>query len=350
MTTTTISCAQQKILNQAPRFRLYYDSGDRPGLIPDTAKARAWAVEKCGANHMNSLTFHRAVIDGKAYCVGDCHILVADKDEAQEFKTNNYAVTAKDVAFRAKKLLSSVFDAENPNCRCTYISSLVIGISISSGAFAMQEGAFFLSELYEEAATRLSVHAAGFGLQVSYRPIAKVENTLVEAGVFATPFLLDEASRLHPPLEQLAASPRVVPNVNCEWQIEPTVLAEMKRKAVDRWGRRPRKAWTTQPSEPDRLIESDPAHLFNSMHVTAAQRCARKLVNWIRRNSLTEFGQRDAVRAARKRLRGPSGDGEGVADALKILVGARYIYECPEPVMEYFCKRPSPWFLVNPLL
>lgn len=355
MTTTMTSRAQQKILDQAPRFLFYHAAGSRRGLIPDTAKARAWAVEERGANRLNCLTFHYFGPDRMAsdHRVGDFYCVVSDRHTAyleRGLNTRPDKVDTADVALRAQELFSYIFNVANLNCRCTYIAPFTIGVSIPSSAFGMEEGAIFLEDLYYEAVATLSVFGASLGLEVSYCQTVDVENTRLPSGTFAIPFLLDEIPRLSTPLEHLAAAPRAAPNVDCEWQIDPTVLADMKREAVDRWRRRRKKAWTMQRPEPDHLVNPERAHFCNSMHATAAQKCARKLVEWMARKDLTEFGQRDAERAVRQRLHGPSGDGGGVADALRILIGAHYIWKCPLPSMEYLCKRPSPWFLVNPLL
>jgi hypothetical protein len=362
--TTVMSRAQQKIIGEAPRFLFFHCPGRNRGLIPDTTKARKWAIEKRGATELNGTTFHYFGLDrrGSDYRVGDFYCVISHK-ETEYFELRPgirpYKIDT-DVALRAQKFLSEIFNVVNLNCRCLYLGPLTIGVSIPSSAFEMEGGAIFLEDLYRETVARMSQFGTEFGLEVSYCLTVPVENTRLTSGLFAIPFLFDEVSRLGMPLEELASSPRVVPNVNFGGKINPAILADMKRnaaaladmkrEAADEWRRRRKKAlWQEQP-EREYLVNFERADLCSSINAKAAQKCALKLEKWIARNKLTEFGLRDAVRAARQRLRGPFGDGGGVADALQILISAHYVRECPFPSMEYLCKRPSPWFLVNPLL
>lgn len=335
----------------------YHAPGRQNGLIPDTEKARKWAVDKRGATRLNSLTFHYFDSDGvgSEYRVGDFYCVIRHRGDAylgRGLVEQAFTVDTADVALRGQTLISDIFRVEKPNCKCIYLSPLTFGVSIPSSAFGMEEGAFFLGQLYNETAARLSAFGSGYGLEVSYWPTVDVENIRQPSGLFSVPFLFNEITKLHAPLEQLAASPRVAPDVDLDWKIEPVILTDMTREAVHQWRRfcRRKKAWWLQRPEPAYVANLERASFCVPLHAMAAQKCAFKLVKWIVSNNLVEFGQRDAVRAVRQPLHGRTGDGGGVADALRILIGAHYIQACPLPSIEYLCKRPSPWFRVNPLL
>lgn len=352
MNITEISHAQLEIFRRGRRQVIYY-VGERPkGLIPNTQNALKWAVEKHGATHLSNYTYR----SGSKHRIGNFYCVISGKekcaiDKGMKLECSKFGTA--DVAFRAQSLLSLVFHVEKVNCVCIYLGPLTFGVFIPASAFGEEDGAIYLDDLYHEAFIRLSANAGLFELEVTYPRIIPIENTRLPSCIFAVPFLIDEVSRLSKPLEDLAVTPRSALHFNTEWRINPDKLADMKREAVSRTQsrhRRFRNAWWPRHPEREHLANSESVLSCSSVHARAAQKCAQKLLDWIAREKLTEFSQRDAQREVRQRRDGPGGVGGGVADALHILSKAHYIRKYPTPSMKYLCKPASPWFLVNPLL
>ena len=348
---------QQKIINRAPRLLLYHTETGQKGLILDTRKARQHAVTKLGATHFNILTFNFFGPDGMGsdYCTGDFCCRIAHKDaEPYNLRPGLLPrwINTADVALRARMLLSETFRVDHLDCRCLYLAPCVIAVSISSSAFRKENGGLYLDDLYAETASTLSDRATELGLEVSYLPVAPIENIRITSDSFAIPFTLDEASKLGASLERLATVTRSTMGLIPEWKINPIVLMELSKQAEPRsqWRLKRVKAWWKHA--PNVGFRSMPVQSpsNNTAQLKAAQKCARRLFDWISQNKLSEFGQRDAQRATQQSLSGLLGDGGGVADALDILVEAHIVLRCPCPALNYWCKKPSPRFLVNPLL
>lgn len=348
--------AQQEIIRRAPRMLLYYSVGGPEGIIPDTEKARRWAIEKHGANHFSSYSYHYFGPDGSGsdYQVGDFCFLVSSTKRCSSEKGEDIGpdkfITA-DTALRTQQLLRFTFKIDRLNCNCIYLGQSTFGIFIPLSAFGIEHGADFLEDLHEEVLVRLSKDAARFELQVSRSFRRPIENVRLPCGKFSIPFLIDEFSTLPRTLEELASSPRVAPNINCAWTSN-SILALMKDTAAYRSKRRYRrkKAWWSRPPDYESLVRQEHVPFCSSSNIRSAQACAQKLVRRITLNNLMEFSQRDAQRETGEALHGPTGEGGGVADALQILIGGHYIMKCSLPRIDYPCRRPSPWFLVNPLL
>lgn len=350
-----MSSAQQKILRQAPRLLSYHTPTGQKGVIPDTQLAREWAVKKRGADRLGCLSFCYVSPGSQIsdHRFGDFYCIISH--EHREYRlhygnTQESEIPIVDLSLRTTALFSFIFNVSLLNCRCIYLERLSFGIFIPSCAFGMEEGANYLDDLYSEAAALLSKHGRAFGLDVYYPPAVSVDNTRLPDGKFAIPFLFDEISKFRTPIEYLAENPRIAPNVQFKSKIDPTVLADIEQKAVHRWHNRRKRAWTLQRPEPNYLTNIERVDFCNPIYLSSAQKCARKIIEWITQKDLTVFRQRDVERSVKQRLHGLSGDGGGIADALRILVAAHYICECHLPSTEYLCKRSSPWFLVNPLL
>lgn len=349
--------AQQKIIIRAPRMLLYYAADGRKGIIPDTEKARKWAVRTHRANQFSRYTYHYFGPDGSGsdYLVGDFYCLVSS---TKKYCLENGAAVGPDkfitadTALRTQQLLRFSFNVDQVNCKCIYLGEPTFGIFIPSSAFGIERGAFFLNDLYEEVFLRLSMYGPRFELQVSRSHRVPIENTPLPRGKFAIPFFIDEFSRLPKPLDELASSPRVAPNGNFAWTVNRLLLAHIQGLAVARSKRHHdrKKAWWSRHPDQEYLVNLERVPFCSPSNLRSAQTCAQKLIRRITLDNLMEFSQRDAERVTGKHLHGAIGEGGGVADALQILVCGHYILECSLPRIDYPCGRPAPWFLVNPML
>jgi len=348
----------------APRSVFYYVNLRREGLIPDTEKARQWAVKKQSATHFDRFSFHHLNLNKTPgdYKVGDFYCTISAK--------NPQAITNKDMFNFIIYLLQSSFrlDGVAP-CRLIYLGRHKLGLTIPATAFGIDHGGEILPHLYQAAFEKMSAWAANlwpgyFDIQMSGHVDA--ENKLLWADTYAVPFLLgetDSASEFF--LINLSREPRVAPVAAwaqiAKWdqKIDQKILLELTGAANYAWrqeqlaGRVKKPIWR-QPEQLMRL--SDPlfgASACSPEHVFSAVKCARKLVAAICKKRILEFGRRDACIAVGERLNGEpltgkSGNGGGVADALRILVAHDYIRECPPTPTDYFSKPPSPWYVVNP--
>lgn len=349
--------AQQQILSRAPRMLRYYTADGQQGIIPDTVKALKWAVEKRGANRKSHYTYHYFNQDGSGcdYLVGDFYCEISSTKKVYSecgVDIGPEKVITVDTILRTKKLLHLVFMANQLNCKCIYLGEASFGIIIPASVFKIEYGVVFLEHLYEEVSRRLSVHAGQFELRVSRPFRVRIENTPLPCGKFAISFLMDEFSRLPKGLEELASSDRDAPSINFAWTVNPLQLAEIVGVAVSRYKRHRSRKKTFWPQHPDQgcLVNFESVHCCKPSNVQSSQACARKLINQITLNKIMGFSQRDAIRKAGEKLHGESGNGGGVADALQILIDGHYVVKCHLPRIDYRCRRPAPWFLVNPLL
>jgi hypothetical protein len=213
----------------------------------------------------------------------------------------------------------------------------------------MENGASFLEDLYYETVKSLSEFSERLELEVRYSATIHIENLSVSKDTYTIPFSFHEVPKLLTSLEKLAAEPRSVSMADLGWRIYPLVLANLKQKAMHRWNRRRNFAWWSKPPALEILTNLAGNLFYNSSRAKAAQRCAQGLIDWITRDELSEFGQRDAERATRQLLHGQNSDGGGVADALLLLMKAQYVHKCIPLSRGFGCRLPSPWFLVNPL-
>jgi hypothetical protein len=357
--------AQQKIVRQAPRLRAYYNSEGISSVIPDTAKAREWAIKQKGAHRFGSLAFHRIDPDGR-YCdyrVGDFHCVISREntciDDGVDYETDPFA-SAVTIALNAERLLSLAFRVNEIDVKCTFLSSSTIGLSIPSSAFEVEVGEDFLEELYREAVFTLSAYAPGYALKVSYEHHFTIENSRLQSGLVAIPFTFDEIPRLRQSPAEFVTRPRTAPSVKYEWKIDQEILAEMKhearifagklRKAIARDRLKSKRSRFWSPSKEYCLSNEEYAQCGAPSTRTKAQENARRLIERITRDDLTEFSQRDVLRGLHGRKHGAAGEGGGIAEALQILLNTGHIHKCPQLKTDYACKPPSPWFVVNPLL
>ena len=79
-------------------------------------------------------------------------------------------------------------------------------------------------------------------------------------------------------------------------------------------------------------------------HSDVDVKCAITLVRWFKVDGISEFRTQNALR----KVSGVFSLKEGVEGAVSILLSHGAIAECPFPAFRYPCKRPSPWYVVNP--
>lgn len=349
--------AQQKIIRQAPRMLQYYTASCQRRVIPDTQKARLWAIKHHGAYGFGRYTHHYFCPDGSGseYLVGDFYCLISSTRRSRRFEGVDLGpdkVITYDTLSRVQQLLQRSLKVEQLSCRCIYLGQPKFGLFIPSSAFGIEHGAVFLPDLYEEVFRILSSHAASFELEIARANTIGIENAPLPDGKFAIPFFFDELPTLRRPLEELASSPRDMPNVSMVCEANPILMVFIQDKVKSQRKQRHlnRQFWSSLPPDQEYLVNLERFPFGDLNTAKSAQKCARELIHWIMKDKLMEFGRRDAQRATGKKLHGVNGAGGGVLDALELLIRGHYILECVLPRIDYPGGRAAPWFLVNPLL
>jgi hypothetical protein len=215
----------------------------------------------------------------------------------------------------------------------------------------MQNGATILPHLYQAFSEKMSASAAEWGVNTFFDGCVDAENAVISEGIHAVPFRLGEIKTAES-LGSLVKKPRPLPQGWTIGRINPDILKDLVVNAIHHQSDHVKSAaWPRRP-QPECVIDPPSASMCSTVHAESASKCARKLLAWILDRHLLEFGRRNALRAVdgSERLRGKSGNGGGVEDALRILIAGSYIQQCPSPPSAYACKRPSPWYLVNPAL
>lgn len=344
---------QRKIIEGAPRLIFFYVNGKRAGLIPDTPKARRWAIEKHGATHFDLFSFHRFNIDGKpsSYKVGDFYCVIRSKSNKHIGDSPVLACIGTELAFSFKLLDSSV-------CRLIYLGRSALGLSLPAAIFGIEHGNEILPFLYKLFCDGLSravsrQYKGEFSIQHFDRIDA--ENKKINSNSYAVPFFINEAESLSEHFfENIARTPRTLPIVNSPQMIGDVVLGDLRMVALATWQQNSSKFkdnMSFKPDQPTVLGAPIAAPLINSSdRELSALKCARRLVSWIRTKGIREFRRRDALRAVSgtELLDGKSGNGGGVADAISVLLSCGDIKECPFLPIDFPCGHASPWYVVNP--
>jgi hypothetical protein len=107
---------------------------------------------------------------------------------------------------------------------------------------------------------------------------------------------------------------------------------------MSRWHLRRKNNWWQLKPDSEYLINVARAPFGDPMRARATQISAQKLLDWISRNELTEFGQRNAQRGIRGSKHGPNNEGGGVEDALRLLTDAHYIFNMPRTSVDELAK------------
>ena len=228
-----------------------------------------------------------------------------------------------------------------------------LGLSIPSSAFGMEDGSVILPALYEAIYEKMSVATTESNVKVYFD--GRINDTCISPGIYAKPFRLTEIGTTVS-LDNLVSKERVDYKHDLDVRrMDPDILRTFMLRAYrifkERKDRRttPVKSseWPRSP-QPECLIDSLADSICRPEHTESALKCTRKLLAWISERQIVEFGQRNAERVLDKPLRGKSGKGGGVEDALRILIAGSFIQKCPSPSSGY--KRPSPWYLVHPVV
>ena len=344
---------QRKIIEGAPRHKFFYVNGRRAGLIPDTEKARRWAVEKRGATHFDVFSFHRFNINKKpsSYKVGDFYCVIRSKSNKHIGDSPVLACINTELTLSFKLLDLSA-------CRLIYLGRSALGLSLPATIFGIEHGNDILPLLYMLFCDGLSravsrQYPGEFIIQYSDRIDA--ENKKINSNSYAVPFFINEAESFSEHFfENISKTPRTLPVVNSPQMIGDVVLGDLRMTALAAWQQNSRKFRDNMSFEPGPLrvlgtsIAAPP--MCSPNLVVSAMKCATKLVSRFRTKGIHEFRRRDALIAVSgtEWLYGKYGNGGGVADALIILISYGYIKECPFPPIDFPCGRPSPWYVVNP--
>lgn len=341
---------QRQIIEDAPRSIFFYTNARRAGLIPNTPKARQWAVEKRGATHFDMFSFHRLNIDKKpcSYKVGDFYCVIRTK--------NNQHIGSSHVLECIIPALSSYFGLGDLSpCKLVFLGRHTLGLSLPARIFGIEHGSDILPYLYKLFCDRLSCFVYGEypgEFDINFVDRVDAENKNISSNIYAVPFLVGEVESFSSDfLESISRTPRAAPAVKCSQMIRDDVLMDLKMDARSQKSNRVKNVVSFQPNQPIALgapVAETP--ISNPEQEFSAMNCARKLVSRIHTRGIHEFCRRDALRAVSgtQWLNGKSGKGGGVADALDILVAHGYIKACPFLPIDFPCGRPSPWYVVNP--
>jgi len=348
---------QKGIIVSASRFVFYYVNLRPQSIIPDTEKARQWAVEKHGATHFSQFSFHRLNPDKTPgdYKVGNFYCTIRAKNGRDTINKDlfDFIIHLLQVSFR--------LDGVAP-CRLIYLGRHQIGLTIPATCFGIDHGGEILPYLYKAALKLMSdtsdqLHFDHWDIQMSGR--VDIENKLLAPGTYAVPFLLGETvldsefSAIN-----ISREPRVAPVAAwariAKWdqRIHQEILQKLTIAAnyalQQEAGRtknptRHRLEPLMQMSDPLFGVSAcSPDHLFDAVS------CARKLVAVICQRRIFEFRRRHAHTFVRGNLNGKARNGGGLLDALRILVAHDYLRECPRVTTNHRSKPPSPWYVANP--
>jgi hypothetical protein len=343
---------QHRLIATAPRSLHYYVGRERKGLIPDTMKARLWAVEKNGATHFDCFTVHRFNLDGTpgAYKVGELYFRIRDRS-CQNIDNGNMLEFIRSV-------LSFPCRIQDPSvCKLIYLGTFTVGLTIPASAFGIDHGGEILPHLYRAfqrvfVSSAVELYSGRFDIQLVER--VDVENKRLYENTYAVPFRLGEIAADSASLENLSREPRAAPDGERNQTIDPDLLRKLQTSALQTWrvqsclNRRP--ASSKRPQIKYLRESAKDNSMSGSPYAFSAMRCAQKLIAWISKENLVEFCRRNSLRATSgsERLYGKTGNGGGISDALDILLAHGYIQECPFPPTGYAYRRPSPWYEVNP--
>ncbi len=346
-----MSREQRKILQEAPRFR-FHDAADwERSVIPDTEKAREWAIAKCGAKRLSGGTFHCVGPDGllAGSRFGDFCAIFEDAEAVGPLDSGKFEKESADFCQRILGLLLHAFNVPFVDCRCTILSPDRIELKIPSDAFGAENDCLILEDVYDATASLLQSYGSSFKMDVMQARMTYIENVQLESGTFAVPIMLAELLRGSISLRNLALTPRRISEPTAKWLIDAAIMQKLLAEAKRRWDGGHKKIWWRQKPDPEIILNLTRGLSRNRPQDSLTQQYAWRLIAWKNKHDLTEFSQRNASRALGTRLNGKLGNGGGVADALRILISANYIHEGCLPVTKYQCKPPSPWFFVNPL-
>lgn len=350
-----MSSYQRQILEGAPRLVFYYTKGGRTGLIPDTVKARRWAVEKRGATHFSCFTIHRFNPEMKpdSYKMGDFYCVIRPK--------NNRNIGDSDVIDFIISILTFSFRLPDAApCKLIYLGDQTVGMTIPASAFGAECGGEILPYLYKEfykAMVSSAEYIQPGRFDIHYNERVDVENKRLFGDIHAVPFRVGEVkSTSFSSLIDIARTTRTAKDMKWNQTFDPDILVELKNEAGRIWHQQTSQSKCCISSKWPKLVPlsevTSIASTGGSNNTASTRKCARKLQHWISMRDLSEFRRRDALRAVSgsELLNGRTGDGGGVADALEMLVAHGYIQECPFPPIGYASRRPSPWYEVNPNL
>lgn len=341
---------QKAILRAAPRYLYFYREAEcGQGIIPDTAKARRWAVEQGGVE-FDAFPFHRFDAGGTPRRLGPADF---------SFRVSHYRYSLATLVARAHEMLRATFERhfqlpDTSFLRATYVDERAIQLDIPYAFFDFDdEIPYFFPEFYKtlSASLRAWTGELGFGeVHIVHPDRVAASNGRRPNGRCAVSMAWDDFRMLAARASggELGA-PRTVVNHSCPYRIDKGMKDDLlgaTRRAINQRYRVPRgvagqgRLW--RPLTP--LIDASGAVTCSVALSDRAVRCAIKLTAWFRSCGVTEFRRRDALRA----VDGSFTLTDGVADALAVLIAHGYLMECPFPPYAYSGKRVSPWFVVNP--
>ncbi|MBP2312941.1 hypothetical protein [Azospirillum soli] len=344
---------QTRILRGAPRYLYFYRNVNwGNGLIPDTPKARQWAVEQ-GARLFDAVPLYRFEVDGTPQRWGPGNF---------SFRVSRYPDRLPVLTARVSEMLNTVLRRrlnvpETSFLRATYIGEQDVEIGFPHAFFSLEENFQHLAEFHKAFAESFKVWARdlGFGdVCIKHRPCVVADNCTQPDGRRAISMPWDEFCSLSAQgIGSALDVPRPVPGIPCRHHIGSANKCELVTIALSAVSKRQRldttafsattgdcRAW--RPLIP--LLDASGVSACSSAFPERTVRCAIKLVAWLRSCGVTEFRRRDALRA----VDGTFTLNKGVADALTVLIAHGHLKECPFPPYSYPGKRASPWFIVNP--
>jgi len=344
---------QLEIFGNAPFYTKYFaGSGGKGHLIPDTPKAKHWAIQQ-GATHFETFSVLRA---------GNHHPAPLFLKGDISFVFSTYQTKPRLAFTSLKAKLKNFFPPYLGAGACNSIMVQMIGpncyaLSLPCHIFGLKYGGLYLQEYAEQI-------AYDFNYAQRIRNAESPEaycNLFTKIAIPGTEWAKCMRVTEHTwrTFEMLtydeiwnSSQSNSVPRLHCASEpdnhtIDTGTLERLSYLAPKRWS-------TKYRSNNYESLWKPPLPLLSSQHNITAHpheasdigvKCAISLLQWCRQFKITEFRRRDASRA----VDGTFTRDYGLDEALNILLAHGYLREFTMPRYTYPGRRPSPWYVLNPL-